>query len=290
MAYVRLQNNNGSSGCIPKVDNSSISGLFNNGDVCFADIIQAAIDNEQVTFTATVTSQEILDALTFSGFSGSGTQNDPFKIPSGFSYTNTNTARPGSPVAPVGTGDNTGDYFFQQYLDGHIVWKWDGNTWVLEKNLEYPLGDQTKTLYTRQTSTVPDSPSAPVVTGFNVGDAIIEQYDDGEVVWTYDGASWLLNYKYVNGKVPIKSVSSATYNATANDGTLIVEAGCNTVNLPTTGLTAGQVINVFENDNGAFVTVDGNGNNINGSATFVYTALYESHQFQWDGTEWYIIN
>ena len=74
------------------------------------------------------------------------------------------------------------------------------------------------------------------------------------------------------------------------DGTLIVEAGCNTVNLPTTGLTAGQVITVFENDNGAFVTVSGNGNNINGSATFVYSALYESHQFQWDGTEWYIIS
>jgi len=65
-------------------------------------------------------------------------------------------------------------------------------------------------------------------------------------------------------------------------------SGVVTVTLPTTNIT--NRIFVFTKSDGMSnnVTIDGNGNNINGAATQILVSQYESITIHFDGTDWSI--
>lgn len=87
------------------------------------------------------------------------------------------------------------------------------------------------------------------------------------------------------------------YPLEADDYTILVDATANNVDITLldpadvydSGTETGQVFNIKRIDNSAFVvTVDGNGNNIDNSATILLSA-WSNLQIQSNGTQWYII-
>jgi len=83
------------------------------------------------------------------------------------------------------------------------------------------------------------------------------------------------------------STGAATYTITT-EHTLSCTATC-TVDLPASPAT-GQMHTIRHNKATAgTITIDGNGNNINGSATIDITQRYLTRTVQYDGTEWMVI-
>jgi hypothetical protein len=85
---------------------------------------------------------------------------------------------------------------------------------------------------------------------------------------------------------------TTTYLITGADYTIVCDAsgGAFTVSLPVTPLPIGRVHNIKKVDSSVnAVTVAGNGNNIDGVASFTLQTQYEAVTVQWDGTEWWVI-
>jgi len=89
----------------------------------------------------------------------------------------------------------------------------------------------------------------------------------------------------------VTSTKTTTYTLLATDHTVLCDATSAgfTVSLPATPTPTGRVYQVKKIDATVnAVTVSGNGNTIDGVATFVLATQYECVTFQWDGTTWWV--
>ena len=91
------------------------------------------------------------------------------------------------------------------------------------------------------------------------------------------------------GRVEAVTSKTANYPVVATDENIICDssAGAFTITLPASPAT-GRVYTVIQEVAGFNLTVDGNGNNINGSATIVMNTAYLSYTFLFNGTNWSI--
>lgn len=92
----------------------------------------------------------------------------------------------------------------------------------------------------------------------------------------------------------ISSVTSASYNVSSTDFTILADATSNnvTITLPSAASSNGRILNIKRIDSTAnTVTVEGagNGQNIDGTLSALLNSQYESITIQCNGTEWYII-
>jgi hypothetical protein len=88
-----------------------------------------------------------------------------------------------------------------------------------------------------------------------------------------------------------RTVVTITSSSTAAASQVVLadaSSGAIQVNLPASH-SSGDVIDVKKIDNSNNVTVDGNGNNIDGSSDVTLTIQYESYCFVSDGTNWFMI-
>lgn len=84
-----------------------------------------------------------------------------------------------------------------------------------------------------------------------------------------------------------KAVSGATNSATAGDFISITMGGDpKEVDLPASPNTNDIVRVTIKDGAGGTLTVDGNGNNINGVASETFSTQYEVRTYQYDGSEW----
>jgi len=97
-----------------------------------------------------------------------------------------------------------------------------------------------------------------------------------------------LRYGYTTSRNAL--TKTGAFTATMNDIILAdASGGAFSVTLPSTP-TAGVVIDVKKTDSSAnAVTVDGNGNNIDGDSTYIMYSQYESISIFADGSNWWII-
>lgn len=95
------------------------------------------------------------------------------------------------------------------------------------------------------------------------------------------------------GMSPNISIVTASTGITSANFMIDVDAtlGVVIIDLPTTGITVGQIYNIAKSDASInAVTVDGDGNTINGAATLSIPTQYQSRMLQFNGTEWRIIS
>jgi len=93
------------------------------------------------------------------------------------------------------------------------------------------------------------------------------------------------NLQHKESYITRKTVS-VTSNYTASDRDIVIADGAITITLPTPSSEAFvDVKNVSTSD----VTVDGNGNNIDGSASYTISTQYENISLVSDGTEWWTL-
>ena len=81
-------------------------------------------------------------------------------------------------------------------------------------------------------------------------------------------------------------------SATGADHTILCDAtgGAFTVSLPATPTPTGRQYQVKKIDSTVnAITIAGNGNTIDGVASFALMTQYETVTLQWDGTEWWVV-
>ncbi len=87
---------------------------------------------------------------------------------------------------------------------------------------------------------------------------------------------------------PVKTVT-ADYQVVLTDSVILINGNI-TVTLPTAAKAAGKRITCKAiNAGGGTRTVNGNGSNIDGSATWTTTTQYNAADFCSDGIQWYIV-
>ena len=101
-------------------------------------------------------------------------------------------ALPTAPLAPP-TGVGVGHTLIEQYDNGLVFWTYDGTNWVQnfakvdDPHVVTTFNDEAgNTIDEAVLPTVPLNPPATPV----ASDTLIENYDNGQVYWTYDGANW----------------------------------------------------------------------------------------------------
>jgi len=87
---------------------------------------------------------------------------------------------------------------------------------------------------------------------------------------------------------PVRTVTAA-YQAVLTDSVILINGNI-TVTLPTAATAAGKIITCKAiNAGGGTRTVDGNGANIDGAATWTTTTQYVAQRFASDGTQWWTV-
>lgn len=112
-----------------------------------------------------------------------------------------------------------------------------------------------------------------------------------EIDFYCDGSRWLATL--VNDQTAAITSKSANYIATADDRTILMDAsgGARTVTLPLAATSNRVVLTIKKIDSSAnAVTIDGNGaETIDGAATQVLAAQWDSFTIQCNGTAWFIL-
>ena len=91
------------------------------------------------------------------------------------------------------------------------------------------------------------------------------------------------------GSAQALRVETADYTVQTTDGVILADSGANTITLTASPLADQE--NTIKNIDGATLTISGNGNNIDGGASYSMTSLDESITVKWDSanTEWRVI-
>jgi len=82
-----------------------------------------------------------------------------------------------------------------------------------------------------------------------------------------------------------------TYNSQAGDFSIFADTSARnlTIYLPDASTNRGREIEIVKTSASNTLTIDGNGTNINGSATAAYTTNYSKAKFKSNGIQWYIV-
>lgn len=96
-----------------------------------------------------------------------------------------------TPLTPPANPE-AGDTIIEQYLDGIVYWTFDGTNWV--KN--FTDSKDIHSYHVLQAGNAPSlTPIFPVpITTAQAGDTAIVRWDNGEAKYTYNGASWVLDW------------------------------------------------------------------------------------------------
>lgn len=108
--------------------------------VSVLELIQLAIDKDLLVIPTDC--DEVRECINIKDAVGDGSPEDPFIIPTSSGknsyYVNVNTRIPDSLPTPGFSTTKIGDSYWQQYTNGHALWLWDGNAWLLNFRHKYP--------------------------------------------------------------------------------------------------------------------------------------------------------
>lgn len=107
------------------------------------------------------------------------------------------------PTAPINPPLNVeaGHTLHEKYDNGSVYWTYDGANWVLDY---YIVNQDIYNTHYNAAGNLLDNvtnPTTPITPPTNVvaGHTLHENYDNGQVFWTYDGTNWVLDYVIRDG-------------------------------------------------------------------------------------------
>lgn len=152
----------------------------------------------------------------------------------------TNETLPANPTIPVNppTGVAVGHTLIERYDDGIAWWTWNGTTWDL--NFTWQQADGCCTFFNNEpgnTLSETNPPAAPLnpPANPNTGDTLIENYDNGQVYWTFNGTTWVRDFVVVADDI---------YNTHSDQGATNINENAlpGTPVNPPTGVIAGHTL------------------------------------------------